>query len=76
LDAIAARVSALDLDLLKSCRFVTTFRSASIGAGRKAITLRPCFRASNRTLTHGEVDPQVSAVMDALRSSLGATFRT
>lgn len=57
--------------------FVTTFRGAQLGAGKKSVTFRMRFRdpADARTLRHEEVDPQIAALVDRAKSSLGAELR-
>ncbi|MEE2972934.1 MAG: phenylalanine--tRNA ligase subunit beta [Planctomycetota bacterium] len=54
------------LDLLEAVEFVTVFRGGRTPAGRKALTLRLRFRATDRTLRHQEVDPGVDTVTEAL----------
>jgi phenylalanyl-tRNA synthetase beta chain len=68
-------VDGLSLDMLETSEFVTTFQSKSIGAGKKSLTFRLRFRAPDRTLTHDEVDGQVEAAINALRSQLNAEIR-
>ena len=62
------------LHQLEDVEFVTVFRGGKLPAGRKAITLRLRFRASDRTLRHEEIDPAVTAVMTSLES-LGGEIR-
>ena len=61
--------------LMEGLRFVGVYRGKQVGAGKKSITMRLLFRDPARTLRHEEVDPQVQAVVDALRSRVGATLR-
>jgi phenylalanyl-tRNA synthetase beta chain len=72
---IAGVISGVDPPMLDSTEFVTTYRGRQIGEGRKSVTIRLRFRAPDRTLTHGEVDPQMDAATKALQSLLGATIR-
>jgi len=72
---VVSVISGVDPPMLDSTEFVTTYRGRQIGEGRKSVTIRLRFRAPDRTLTHGEVDPQMEAAMKALQSSLGATIR-
>ncbi len=55
--------------------FVTTFRGAQIGAGKKSVTVRLEFRDPTRTLRHEEVDPQVAALVSLAAERLGASLR-
>ena len=57
--------------LLESVQFVTVFRGGRLTAGRKAVTLRLLFRASDRTLRHEEVDPEVTSITNGLESAGG-----
>lgn len=60
--------------LLEAVDFVTVFRGGRLPAGRRAVTLRLRFRASDRTLRHEEVDPGVAAVTTALEA-IGGEIR-
>ncbi len=62
-------------ELLESTEFVTVFRGRKLPADRKAITLRLRFRASDRTLRHDEVDPQMKTITDSLIGSVGGEIR-
>ncbi|MGE3108480.1 MAG: phenylalanine--tRNA ligase subunit beta [Phycisphaerales bacterium] len=55
--------------------FVTTFRGAQVGAGKKSVTVRLEFRDPGRTLRHEEVDPQISSLVSLAGERLGATLR-
>jgi len=46
-----------------------------LGPGRKSVAFRLTFRAADRTLTDEELDAAMGAVVDQLRSSLGAEIR-
>ncbi len=61
--------------LLSDLAFITTYRGKPIEKGRKSVSFRMTFRDPDRTLRHEEVDPQVEAVVTALRQSLGAELR-
>lgn len=74
-DAVRQTIESLPLDHLESLRFVTAFRGKQIGPGRKSLTLRLRFRAADRTLVHDEVDPQIDAVVKALRDRFDAEIR-
>jgi phenylalanyl-tRNA synthetase beta chain len=61
--------------MLEELRFVTTYRGKPIAAGRKSVTFRLVFRDPRATLRHDQVDPQVAAVVDRLKASVGAELR-
>lgn len=52
-----------------------TFRSKSIGAGRKSLAYSLTYRSAERTLTDEEVNRYHDTVKDALRSGLSAEIR-
>ncbi len=60
---------------LEDVQFVTTFRGKQIGVGRKSVTCRLTFRATERTLTHDEVHPQTDTIVGKLRADVGAELR-
>ncbi len=55
--------------------FIGAYRGKQAGAGKKSVSLRMTFRASDRTLRHEEVDPAVKDVMSKLTSEAGAVLR-
>lgn len=61
--------------LLEAFWFIGTYRGKQLGAGLKSVTLRLRFRDPSRTLRHEEVDPQVSKLVEAMRSGVGAELR-
>lgn len=65
------------MPLMESMWFVTTYRGQPVPSGRKSVTFRMRFRdpADQRTLRHEEVDPQVAALVDHARKTLGAELR-
>ncbi len=73
--SIQDTVNSLNLDQLEGVEFITVFRGKQIDAGKKSLTLRAKFRAPDRTLTHDEVDPQMSTLMESLKSSFHAEIR-
>jgi phenylalanyl-tRNA synthetase beta chain len=73
---IEQAISALKLDWLEDCGFVTTYRGKGVDTGAKSLTLRLTFRAADRTLTHDEVDGQVDRAMKTLSADLGAEIRS
>lgn len=61
--------------LLEAVRFLDTYRGKPIAKGRKSVSFRMVFRDPDKTLRHEEVDPQVEAVIAALRDAVGAELR-
>ncbi len=74
--AIDQLVRSLSVPKLESWSFVTTYRGAQAGSGRKSVTFRMRFRDEQRTLTHDEVSPQVETIVAAAKSTLQAEVRT
>jgi phenylalanyl-tRNA synthetase beta chain len=68
-----AKLAAVDPD--DGIEFVTTFRNAQIGAGKKSLTLTLHFRDPARTLTSEEVDAQMKTAVDLLTQKFKATLR-
>lgn len=62
-------------DRLAGWEFVTTYRGAQLGKGRKSMTVRLRFRDPARTLRHEEVDGPVEALLGELKGRLGAEVR-
>lgn len=75
-EQIAALVHEARLEHFEALEFVGGYRGKQVGEGAKSVTLRVRFRAPAQTLRHEDVDPQMAALMEALRSRLGAEFRT
>jgi phenylalanyl-tRNA synthetase beta chain len=61
--------------MLEAVTFLDTYRGKPIPKGQKSVSLRLRFRDPERTLRHEEVDPQVNAVIEALKQSVGAALR-
>lgn len=72
---VDALVNRLKLDLLVGHRFVTAYRGKPVRDGAKAVTLSLHFRSPERTLKKEEVEPQMSALIDAAKSELSAELR-
>ena len=72
---IKAALAAAKLACLERVDFVTTFRNAQVGAGKKSLTLALDFRDPARTLTSDEVDAQVKSAIDTLAQKFQATLR-
>jgi phenylalanyl-tRNA synthetase beta chain len=68
-----AKLAAVDPD--DGIEFITTFRNAQIGAGKKSLTLALHFRDPARTLTSEEVDAQMKTAVDLLTQKFKATLR-
>ena len=79
LDSKSARASGAiagaTLASLEDVEFVTTFRNAQVGAGKKSLTLTLNFRDPARTLTSEEVDAQVHKAIEMLAKTFQATLR-
>lgn len=73
---VKGAVDSLRLNLLEAIEYITAFRGKQIGQGKKSLTLRARFRATDRTLTHEEVDPQMQKVMETLKSKFAAEIRS
>lgn len=74
--SIVQRVGSSDAGKrIESFRFIGTYRGKQLGEGKKSVTLRVVFRDPTKTLRHEEVDPEVSVIMDQLKSQLHAEFR-
>lgn len=74
-DRIRTAISGRTLDRMTGCEFVTTYRGAQIGKGKKSVTVRLSFRDPTRTMKHEEVDAPVAGLMDFLKSDVGAEIR-
>jgi phenylalanyl-tRNA synthetase beta chain len=61
--------------MLEAVTFLDTYRGKPIPKGQKSVSLRLRFRTPERTLRHEEVDPQVNAVIEALKQSVAAALR-
>jgi phenylalanyl-tRNA synthetase beta chain len=61
--------------LMEQLEHVVTYRGKPIEKGRKSVTLRLLFRDATTTLRHDQVDPQMNAVIERLKSNLGAELR-
>ncbi len=52
------------------------YRGPQVADGRKSIAVRVTFQRDDATLTDGDADAQVSAILASLRERYGATIRT
>lgn len=75
ISAVVDRVRA-SAARIESCAFLGTYRGKQIGEGRKSVTLRVTFRDPDKTLRHEEVDPEIGAIAERLRTDVQAEFRT
>ncbi|MSR18181.1 MAG: phenylalanine--tRNA ligase subunit beta [Phycisphaerales bacterium] len=73
---VESLVTRASLAHFESVAFITAFRGQNIGSGRKALSLRLHFRARERTLRREEVDPQIAAIVTALKETLKAEVRS
>jgi phenylalanyl-tRNA synthetase beta chain len=62
--------------LLRGVTLFDVYRGRPLEAGEVSLAYRMTFRDDDRTLTEGEVDEAVAAVVHGLTSELGARFRT
>jgi phenylalanyl-tRNA synthetase beta chain len=69
-------INATGLPHLDNIDFVTTFRNAQIGEGKKSLTLTLEFRDPARTLTSEEVDAQMKSAIELLTKQFNAALRT
>jgi phenylalanyl-tRNA synthetase beta chain len=60
---------------LEAFAFVTTYRGAQVGKGKKSVTIRLIYRDPARTLRHEEVDAPSTSLVEALKGELGAEVR-
>jgi len=72
---VESMVRDAGLALLDGLAFVSVYRGAQAGDGKKSVSLRLRFRDPGRTLRHDEVDPQVERAVAIARERLGATLR-
>ncbi len=72
---IHVAVNALGLEHLEAVDFITVFRGNQIGAKKKSLSFRLCFRARDRTLKHEEVDPQMESVIEMIMQKFKAEIR-
>lgn len=62
-------------DLLRQVKLFDVYTGEPIAGDKKSVALRLCFRSSERTLTEEEVNEPLTAVLDAVKKSLGAALR-
>jgi len=73
--AVQTALEAAAGELLDRSLLFDVFRGAAIPEGRKSLAFALEFRAPDRTLTDEEVEPVVRAIVEHLRSELGAELR-
>jgi phenylalanyl-tRNA synthetase beta chain len=73
--AVLGAIEAAGSELLDRSLLFDVFRGGVIPEGSKSLAFALEFRAPDRTLTDDEVDPVVAAIVDRLRSELGAELR-
>lgn len=74
-EAIERAVHATSPAMLESLAFTGIYRGKPIEKGRKSVTFRMTYRDPAGTLRHDQVDPQMHAVVKALKHELGAELR-
>jgi phenylalanyl-tRNA synthetase beta chain len=72
---VRGAIEAAGGELLDRSLLFDVFRGGAIPEGSKSLAFALEFRAPDRTLTDDEVDPVVVAIVDRLRSELGAELR-
>ena len=72
---VRAAIVAANLAQLAQVDFVTTFRNAQVGAGKKSLTLTLEFRDPARTLKSEEVDAQMKTALEVLTGRFQAVLR-
>jgi phenylalanyl-tRNA synthetase beta chain len=73
--AVQAALEAAAGKILDRSLLFDVFRGGAIPEGRKSLAFALEFRAPDRTLTDEEVEPVVGAIVERLRSELGAELR-
>ncbi len=73
---IEQTISEVNPAMLEDLKFLIVYRGKPIPKGQKSVSLRMRFRDPGKTLKHEEVDPQVAAVVAALKQKLDAELRT
>ena len=61
--------------LLKDIALFDVYTGAPIPAGKKSVAFSLTLRADDKTLTDGEADADVQAILSLLKSELGAVLR-
>jgi phenylalanyl-tRNA synthetase beta chain len=74
-ESIGARAKAHGGRHLRDVRFFDEFRGKQIPAGKKSVAFSLMFRDDERTLVGAVVDASVAAVVEALKTGLGAVLR-
>ncbi len=74
-EQIRHEVLAASPPLLERLAFLVVYRGKPIPPAFKSVSMRLLFRDPAATLRHEQVDPQVSAVIAKLKSSVGAELR-
>lgn len=62
-------------DMLNKLELFDVYRGEGIDSGKKSLAVGLIFQRSSSTLTDGEVDAQVSTILDAIRLAFGAELR-
>ena len=73
--AVAGVIRQAAGNLLEAVRVTAEFRGVAVGEGRRSVTFRLTFRASDRTLRDADVDTIETGVLGALERELGLSRR-
>lgn len=72
---VIAAVQSQAPEILRDVRISDYYQGKQIAGGYKALTVSCVYRADDRTLTEGEVNPAHELICDAVKKALGATTR-
>lgn len=63
------------IDVLQNLEFFDVYRGEGVDSGKKSLAIGLTFRSPSRTLSDGEVEGFVGAIVDTLAKNLGASLR-
>ena len=72
---IAKIINSQKSGILEECKLFDVYEGAQVGEGKKSMAYSLTFRAADRTLTDGDVDPVTEKILAELESKLGAQLR-
>jgi phenylalanyl-tRNA synthetase beta chain len=73
---VADTIRASGGPLLREARLFDIYTGEGIPAGKKSLAYTLTYQSSERTLTEGEIEASLRAIVAALKQRLGATLRT
>jgi len=73
---IASEVDAAEMANFEGLTFLDVYRGKQVTQGQKSVTFSVAFRASDRSLTHEEVDEAIEGLMQRLSGRFQARLRT